>query len=143
MKSAKLWPPAAAWLAVAVAGLVGTELRYLLGLLFPEYSDAFPFTTLAINVVGSFALGALSAYWSKRSVRWWVRAGLGPGLLGSFTTFSAVVYAIDQFARAGSTALWVCYLVLTLLIGGAAAWAGLGVGSRIADGRHHSVEETL
>ncbi|AJT41390.1 fluoride efflux transporter FluC [Psychromicrobium lacuslunae] len=134
MKSMSSWPPLSAWLAVGIAGILGTEARYGLGLIFPESSTALPFTTLSINVLGSFLLGTLSGYWSKRSVRWWIRAGLGPGLLGSFTTFSAVVYAVDQFARAGSSALWVWYLILTMLLGCAAAWAGLFLGSRLPTG---------
>ena len=39
-----------AWTAVAVGGLIGTELRFGAGLLFPETAGQVPWTTLAINV---------------------------------------------------------------------------------------------
>ncbi|WP_394938769.1 fluoride efflux transporter FluC [Psychromicrobium sp. YIM B11713] len=130
MTSPTPWPPFSAWLSVAIAGIIGSELRYSLGLIFPESATSFPFTTLLINVVGSLSLGALTGYWARRTVRWWIRAAFGPGLLGSFTTFSAVVYAIDHFAATGQTTLWVLYLGLTLLAGLFAAWLGLRLGER-------------
>jgi fluoride ion exporter CrcB/FEX len=49
-----------AWTAVAAGALVGTEFRYGLGLLFPEAASALPWTTLSINVSGSFVLAALT-----------------------------------------------------------------------------------
>ena len=118
-------PAARAWLAVAAGGLLGTELRYGLGLAFPDLPGSLPWATLWINVGGSFVLALLTTLWMARPhTAFWLRAGLGPGLLGSFTTFSAVVFAVDQLARAGSHFIWVAYLVLSLLLGLAAASAG-------------------
>lgn len=129
MTEARNRPGAAVWLGVAIAGLAGTELRYLLALLFPEGSTTFPFTTLSINVAGSLGLGLLAGIWSVRPADWWLRAALGPGFLGSFTTFSAVVYAVDQFARLGLPGLWLLYLPLSIVAGLAAAWLGLRAGT--------------
>nr|MDQ5861504.1 CrcB family protein [Actinomycetota bacterium] len=107
-----------AWLAVAVGGLAGTELRYGLGLAFPETVGEMPWTTLGINVAGSFVLAALTTVWMARpQTAFWLRAGLGPGLLGSFTTFSAVVFSVDQLARASEHPAWIAYLGLSLLLG--------------------------
>lgn len=118
-------PAPRAWLAVAAGGLLGTELRYGLGLVFPDLPGSVPWATLWINVGGSFVLAFLTTVWMARPhTAFWLRAGLGPGLLGSFTTFSAVVFAVDQLARAGSHFIWVAYLVLSLLLGLAAAGAG-------------------
>lgn len=123
-----------AWTAVAVGGLVGTELRYGAGVLFPETAGSIPWTTLGINVAGSFVLAALTTVWIARpKTAFWLRAGLGPGLLGSFTTFSAVVYAIDQLYRAGLHASWVAYLALSLVLGLGAAAAGWKTGKALAD----------
>ncbi|RNL56997.1 CrcB family protein [Arthrobacter oryzae] len=125
-----------AWTAVAVGGLVGTELRYGAGLLFPETSGAVPWTTLAINVVGSFVLATLTTVWIARpKTAFWLRAGIGPGLLGSFTTFSALVVAIDRDFRGGAHAVWLVYLGLSLVLGLAAAAAGWKTGKAIADRR--------
>ena len=50
----------------------------------------FPFGTLIVNVVGSFAIGLLAGYFAFRpGVNQHVRLFLTTGLLGGFTTFSA------------------------------------------------------
>ncbi|WP_323958818.1 CrcB family protein [Arthrobacter sp. JZ12] len=116
----------AAWTAVAVGGFTGTEARYLLGLLIPEAAGGFPWTTLAINVVGSFLLAWLTASWAAGTqVSPWLQAGLGPGLLGSFTTFSAVTLAIGL-----QPGLLIPYLGASILLGFGAAAAGIALGSR-------------
>ena len=123
-----------AWAAVAVGGLIGTELRYGAGLVFPEAAGTIPWTTLVINVVGSFVLAALTTVWIARpKTAFWLRAGLGPGLLGSFTTFSAVVFAIDEQFRGGFHASWRAYLGLSLVLGLGAAAAGWKTGKALAD----------
>jgi CrcB protein len=123
-----------AWLAVAVGGLAGTELRYGLGLAFPETAGTMPWTTLGINVAGSFVLAALTTVWMARPrTAFWLRAGLGPGLLGSFTTFSAVIFSIDRLARAGEHPVWMAYLGLSLLLGLGAAAGGWRTGRLLAD----------
>lgn len=117
-----------AWTAVAVGGFTGTESRYLLGLAFPE-DGAIPWTTLTINVAGSLLLGLLTAFWAERpGTAFWLRAALGPGLLASFTTFSAVALVIDQLAAQGRHDAWLLYLGLSLAAGLAAAVAGLYTG---------------
>lgn len=126
-------PPATVWTAVAVGGLLGTEARFGLGLLIPETSGGVPWTTLAINVAGSLLLGMVTAFWTERSeAPPWLHAGLGPGLLGSFTTFSAVTIAIEQLAAAGRHEVWLAYLGLSLAAGLAAAVAGLVLGRVLA-----------
>lgn len=116
------------WAAVAIGGFGGTEARYLLGVLFPESPGLFPSTTLAINLGGSFLLGWLAARWSAntRTPRW-LQAGLGPGLLGSFTTFSAV-----SLVSVTEPAVLVQYLALSLVLGLASAAAGTALGQRRA-----------
>ena len=126
-------PGARAWLAVAVGGFLGTELRYGLGRAFPDVAGGIPWTTLAINILGSFVLATLTTMWMARPhTAFWVRAGLGPGLLGSFTTFSAVVFVVDQLGRAGGHLAWAAYLLLSLLLGLLAAAAGWRAGKLLA-----------
>ncbi|MFJ6356566.1 fluoride efflux transporter FluC [Pseudarthrobacter oxydans] len=125
-------PKAGAWLAVAAGGLVGTELRYVLGLVFPELPGSIPWTTLSINVAGSFILAALTTVWMARPpTPFWLRAGLGPGLLGSFTTFSAVVFSLDQLVREGQHVVWTAYLGLSVVLGLAAAGLGWRTGKLV------------
>lgn len=107
--------------AVALGGLVGTGARLTIDTLVGQ-----PASTLAINVVGSFALGLLVArLWSSAAP--WLRVGLGAGLLGSFTTFSAFAVQLVHLGPTWGAAL---YLVLSIGLGLLAAWAGLRLGSR-------------
>ena len=124
------------WTAVAAGGLLGTELRYALGLLFPDRPGDLPWATLGINLVGSFVLAALTTIWIARPrTAFWLRAAIGPGVLGSFTTFSAVVFSADQLTRAGLPGLGLLYLGLSVLLGLAAAAAGWRIGKVIGAAR--------
>ena len=115
-------------LAVLVGGLLGTGLRLGISAVFlPD--DPFPWATLLINVVGSFALAVLVArVWPTAPA--WLRAGLGTGVLGSFTTFSALVVSLLTMSRDGMVGLAALYLGASLLGGLAAALLGLRLGSR-------------
>jgi fluoride exporter len=118
-------------LAVVVGGLVGTGLRLGLDTVIPHRDSGFPFSTLLVNIVGAFALGLLVArLWPRLPD--WARAGLGAGLLGSFTTFSALAVSLVSLAAANEWMLAVVYLLASLAVGLAAAWAGLRIGSRRA-----------
>ena len=116
-------------LAVFVGGLVGTLLRLLLDLAVPHGDSDLPVSTLIVNVVGAFALGLLTArLWPRASGP--LKALLGPGLLGSFTTFSAFAVSLVALADAEEWPLAAAYLALTIVLGLAAAWAGVRLGSR-------------
>lgn len=99
--------------AVAVGGAVGALARWGLTEALPADADAFPWSTFAINVVGSFALALLPAFAVVRRRRA-LAVGLGPGVLGGFTTLSAYseqARALLDHGRTGTAAL---YLVGTL-----------------------------
>jgi len=79
------------WMAVAVGGLIGTVLRHSTANLFSLMGGSWlPIATLAVNVLGCFAIGYL-AQWSltqNLENHWWV-VGLRAGVLGGLTTFSS------------------------------------------------------
>ena len=107
--------------------MVGTTLRLGLDAAIPHTDDAFPLSTLIINVLGAFVLGALvSRLWP--AAPGWLKVGLGPGLLGSFTTFSAVAVGLVALTAAGNGSIALAYLVLTLVLGFGAAALGLALG---------------
>jgi len=75
-------------------------------------------------------LGLLvAALWPR--VPGWVRVGLGPGILGSFTTFSALAISVVALARAGEIIVAVLSSVLSIGFGMLSAWAGLALGARL------------
>lgn len=118
-------------LAVFVGGLIGTTLRVLIDLALPHDLTAFAVSTLLVNISGAFVLGLLvAALWPR--VPGWVRVGLGPGILGSFTTFSALAVSVVALAQNGDVVGAVLSIVLSIGFGMLAAWAGLTLGARLA-----------
>ena len=118
-------------LAVFVGGLIGTSLRLGIDALLPHADDGFPWSTFIINVTGSFVLGMLvGRAWPVAPE--WLRFGLGTGLLGSFTTFSALVASAFLLTDSGEVVLAAAYVVLTLVAGLGAAFVGLRIGHRPA-----------
>mgnify|MGYP000676859858 FL=1 len=119
--------------AVFAGGLLGTFLRLVVDLALPHSTPGeISVSTIVVNTVGSFVLGLLVAhFWLKPATPEWVKLAVGPGLLGSFTTFSAialnVVGAVDE-ARPMDGVL---ALGGSLLFGLVAAWAGLRLGGRL------------
>ncbi|PSQ41518.1 hypothetical protein BRD10_00330 [Halobacteriales archaeon SW_12_71_31] len=95
---------------IAVGGAVGASLRYGLAVVVPGLG-----ATLAANVVGSAALGALVAAGDRPSPR--VRLALGTGLLSSFTTYST--FAVEAVTATPGVA--VVYVVASVGLGLAAA----------------------
>ena len=118
-----------ALVAVVVGGLFGTGLRLGVDLLLPHGGDVFPLGTLIVNLAGAFALAVLiGRVWPRASD--WLKAGLGPGLLGSFTTFSALAVSAVELTDAGAGWTAAAYVAASLLGGVAVAALGLRLGTR-------------
>ena len=115
--------------AVAVGGAIGALVRWGLTEVFSAAPDSFPWTTFAINVVGSFALALLPALAVVRR-RQVLAVGLGPGVLGGFTTLSAYseqTRALLDHGRTGTAALYLVGTLAACLVAVAAAdhWSTL------------------
>ncbi|MRX43007.1 FluC/FEX family fluoride channel [Agromyces kandeliae] len=120
-------------LAVFVGGLAGTGLRLALDTALPHADGGFPWSTFIANLVGTFVLGWLAGgLWTRPSTPAWMKAGMGSGLVGSFTTLSAVMGAVAILDREEATALAAVYLGASLVAGLALAAAGLKLGSALA-----------
>jgi len=112
--------------AVAVGGAIGALARWGLAEAFPNDIEAFPWTVFAINVAGSFVLALLPACAAVRRHRL-LAVGLGPGVLGGFTTLSAYSEEARALLDHGRTATAGLYLVGTL----AACLVAVAVADRI------------
>jgi CrcB protein len=113
--------------AVFIGGGVGTALRLSIDALIVHADNQFPLSTLLINIVGSLVLALLvSRFWPRASD--WVRAGLGPGLVGGFTTFSAVMVSMVTLAASNQILLAIVYFALTIVLGFGAAAVGFWIG---------------
>jgi CrcB protein len=115
-------------LYVAVGGMLGVLARYGIGRL-TFHHEALLWSTVAINVVGSFLLGLLVAgHWFDRDLR----EGLGVGFLGGFTTFSTFSVQAVLEVDAGEPARAVAYVVASVAGGLVAATAGYALGRSLA-----------
>lgn len=124
-RAARPGPASGAILEVAVGGAIGTAARYALGRLAPVAPRTFPTTTFTINVVGAFLLGALIGYLARHrpdDVR--LRALIGIGVLGGFTTFSTFAVETVQLVRAHCEGIAVAYALGSVVAGTLAARLG-------------------
>jgi CrcB protein len=128
---------------IALGGFAGGNARYALGLAWPDVPGHYPWTTFGINVSGAFVLALLLVLileaWEAPT---WLRPLVGTGFLGAFTTFSAVVFALDRFAAAEQWLLFCAYLGFSALAGLAAASFGVLLGrSWVAARTKHSTPD--
>jgi CrcB protein len=113
--------------AVAVGSARGTGARALVGLALPVAAGGWPWATLAVNVLGGFVLGAVLGRADRRRAPAWLRGpGFTTGVVGSFTTFSAL--AVETGGLAVGVA--VGYAAASLAGGLLAAALGWRAGSR-------------
>jgi len=98
-------------LAVAAGGAVGAALRHLAGGVGPAHG--FPWTTLTVNVLGSFLLALLPAFARIRRHHL-LPPLLGTGVLGGFTTLSAYSEETRTLVADGRVATAGGYVVATL-----------------------------
>ena len=109
---------------IGLAGAAGALARYGIGA--AAGPRAFPWATLAINVLGSFLLGLLLHRGPLR-LSDDVRLALGVGLLGAFTTFSTFTNETLALARDGRLGSAVLYVSVSIVGGLAAAAIGYAV----------------
>ena len=115
-------------LLVAAGGVVGVVARYALGTTVSH--DTLPWVTVAINVVGSFLLGLLTAVGTGLAPE--VRTALGVGLLGGFTTFSTFSVDVLKQIEAGESGKALLYIVASVILGIGAAAVGYYAGRAVA-----------
>ena len=120
---------------VGLGSLIGGVLRHGLNGWVYRVLDvwSFPYGTLAVNVLGSFAIGLLAGSagtWMTLSAD--TRLFLLTGILGGFTTFSAFAFETFALARDGQSGAAVMNITLQLVLGLAAVWLGHLLGHAIA-----------
>lgn len=114
------------YVAIAIGGALGCWARYAQSnLVQTVFGRNFPFATLSINVIGSFLMGFLFILTLERLViPPSVRAGVLTGVLGGYTTFSTFEMETLLLAENGEFFKAGLYVVLSVVIGFAAAFSG-------------------
>ena len=113
---------------MGIFGTLGVLARYGITRL-TLHTEALLWSTVGINVAGSFLLGLLVAeHWFDRDLR----EAVGVGFLGGFTTFSTfsvqIVLEVDALEPGRAAG----YLLASVIGGIAAATAGYMLGRKLA-----------
>ncbi|NTU71395.1 MAG: CrcB family protein [Coriobacteriia bacterium] len=118
---------------VAAGGAIGAALRHLINVALAGRSAiGFPWQTVTVNVAGAFLIGVLIALpWAgmEPGAAW--RLFLVTGILGGFTTFSALSYESLELITGGHATAGLANMFGSGVAGLVAAWAGVTVGKMI------------
>lgn len=112
---------------VGLGGFLGAICRYLTAVVIkPFNSSVFPFETLAVNLIGCFALSFLTylsiSCWQRKEN---LRLALTTGFIGSFTTFSTFTLELMNLFKNGHHVSALTYMLFSLAGGLMLAWLGM------------------
>ena len=117
------------FLIVFLGGGLGAAARHGVNLLFARMINiGFPLGTLAVNIMGSFLMGAMVGFLAFRGEapqNW--RLFLTTGILGGFTTFSAFSLETVLLYQRGELAMAAFYVVASVGLAVAGLLAGVSL----------------
>jgi CrcB protein len=120
-------------LLIGCFGFVGTLARYgLQGAVQRVSGSTFPYGTLSVNVLGSFAVGFIAALVLERaafSPTW--RTAILVGFCGGFTTYSAFAYETFELLRTGDPWRGIANVAAQFALGLIAVWLGYAAAMRV------------
>ena len=113
-------------LAIGSGGFLGAVLRaYLNGFINSRIHHALPLGTLGVNLIGSFIMGALFAYFMYTNIlSVHAKSFLTTGLLGALTTYSTFAMETFFLLEGGSIVLALSNMALNMF--GTVLMAGSG-----------------
>ena len=113
-------------LAIGSGGFIGAVLRaYLNGVISHKLPHDLPFGTLGVNLIGSFIMGCLFAYFmytTTFSVH--MKSFLSTGILGALTTYST--FAMESFLLLNGGSITLAIVNMSLNLFGTIIMAGSG-----------------
>lgn len=116
------------WIAVGVLGGFGALGRFLVdGIVAARTAHDFPLGTLLVNLSGATLLGLLVGLGFTGTAL--VLAGTAT--LGSYTTFSTWMFETQRLVEDGELALAGANIVISLVVGVAAAALGRTIGAHL------------
>lgn len=83
-------------LAIGSGGFIGAILRaYITANINKVFPHDIPFGTLGVNLLGSFILGSLFAYFYSATIPVHIKSFLTTGMMGALTTYST--FAMETY----------------------------------------------
>jgi CrcB protein len=121
------------FLLICLGGAIGTGARYGIQVWAREaLGTTFPYGTLAVNVIGSFLLGAIMYVGlNTELMSVTARMTLATGVMGGFTTYSSFNYETLQLFQDRSLRLGFINLFGTLFGCFAAGLLGIAVARKL------------
>ena len=113
-------------LLVGMGGFMGAAARYIIQC-FIKTNQPF-YTTLLINIIGSFLIGIIIAYSLKNAAlnnHW--KLFLATGICGGFTTFSTFSMENYHLLIEGKYLSALIYITLSIILGVAAVFLGIKI----------------
>ncbi|MDN2479816.1 fluoride efflux transporter CrcB [Vibrio astriarenae] len=114
---------------IALGGAFGACSRYLVSELCVQlFGRGFPYGTLTVNVIGSFAMGCLIAAFENEllATEPW-RQIIGLGFLGALTTFSTFSMDNVMLMQQGAFFKMGLNVLLNVFLSISAAWIGFQI----------------
>jgi len=123
------------YLWVALGGALGSVARYLVGVHGGRLlGTAFPWSTLIINVTGSFLIGVFA---ESFALRWdaapSTRVFLVVGICGGYTTFSTFSLEVVTLVNRDQYLAAAAYILASVVVSVAALFAGLHLMRAVLD----------
>lgn len=120
------------FLLIVFGGAVGTGARYLVsGFMLRAFGTAFPYSTLTVNLVGSFLITIIMYVGlSSELISPTMRIVLTTGVMGGFTTYSSFSYETIQYFQDGEPLKGAANLLVMNCSCLIAAWMGLILAKR-------------
>jgi len=116
------------WVAVALIGGAGSVARFLLdGVVSAAAERDFPFGTMAVNISGAVILGLLSGLALGHTEALLA----GTAAVGSYTTFSTWMLETQRLAEERQYRKAIANVVVSLVLGVAAAALGQLIGTHL------------
>ena len=106
-------------LIIGFGGFIGTILRFLIGSSIEKLLvTSFPIVTIFVNLIGCFLIGLVSGYFTQKlGDQTQLFFFLTIGILGGFTTFSAIAMDSQVFIENGEFLKMITYISLQTIIG--------------------------
>ena len=116
-------------LIIGLGGFIGTILRFLLSSSIEKsFATSFPIGTILVNLIGCFLIGLLSGYFTQKlGDQTQLFFFLTIGVLGGFTTFSAIAIDSQVFIENGEYLKMLTYISVQAILGIALCLIGYNI----------------
>ena len=116
-------------LIIGLGGFIGTILRFQLSSSIEKsFATSFPIGTILVNLIGCFLIGLLSGYFTQKlGDQTQLFFFLTIGVLGGFTTFSAIAMDSQVFIENGEYLKMLTYISVQAILGIALCLIGYNI----------------